>query len=265
MVDDEHDAGIVIDRSQRLFVGGPEPHAVQQPNEPPGQVVADAEVRIGIERRHDFPGVPGRLRHQHVPRGSRCGRLPVDGFQHFGVVGQAIDEDLALGSREAGNLELQALIEVFDHAIEAAAYKPANAWHQHAVNDRPDREYCPRDDQPKRERHGVIGNHSAPGIRRACSNASASPAGSSGQHAITNWRRPDPVHPASRGGTARTSSRLPHSRCVLGSPTRPQAGRRECLVRMRSASGTVRLPLRWMAGPSPVQSSDHGRHARCLR
>ena len=86
----------------------------------------------------------------------------VDRFHDFRVVGQAIDQNLAPGNGEPGDLELQARIQVVDHPIEASADKPANARDQHAVENRPKRERCAGNHEPKWKGDDISSSHATP-------------------------------------------------------------------------------------------------------
>ena len=96
---------------------------------------------------------------QDISGSPRRRSLPVDRFQDFRVVRQAIDQTLAPGAGEPGDLELQARIQVVDHPIEASADKPANARDQHAVENRPEREHCAGNHEPKRKGDDIGCSH----------------------------------------------------------------------------------------------------------
>ena len=68
----------------------------------PRQVVADAEVRPGVERRHDLAGMTLDPADEHVSRDAGSLREVLDRLHHPGVVRQPVDQDLALRLLERG-------------------------------------------------------------------------------------------------------------------------------------------------------------------
>ena len=155
MVHDEHHRGLRVDLRQPLVVGEADPHPVQEPCQALGQPVADAEVRIGVERRHDLPGVL-----QHLGLGHRARHLVLDGvdlhrFDHFRVEGEPVDQHLALGELKRAYGDVEVGVDLVDNAVDAPPQPPAHAWHQHAFERGPGGERHDQQKQPQWQTDGA--------------------------------------------------------------------------------------------------------------
>ena len=145
-------AGVGIDRLHRVFVHVAEAHAIEEGRDAAREPRADAEIRIGRERRHDLLGVAARARLRGLARHLVGGRVVLDRAQHFGIEDQLIDQRLALGELERLDAQLEPRVEVVDRAVEAPAHEPAQGGQQDAVERRPDRKRADDQSQPKWQR-----------------------------------------------------------------------------------------------------------------
>ena len=152
VVHDEDDAGAGLDAGQPLVVRIAQAHAVQELSHAPCQVIADAEVGVGVEGGHDLAGVALHLPAQHLARGAGGLGLGLDRRHHVGVVAELVDEHPALGLLERGDLQLQPGVDLLDHAVEAAAQEPARARHQDPVQRSPEGERAHHREDPERQR-----------------------------------------------------------------------------------------------------------------
>ena len=148
VVHDEDHGGIRIDRLHRGFVHVAEAHAIEKHRDAAREPRADAEIRIGRERRHDLlrvemrPRLRGRARH-FVRR-----RVVLDRAQYFGIEDELIDQRLALGELERLDAQLEPRVQFLDRAVETAAHEPAHGGHEDAIERRPDRERAHDQSQP---------------------------------------------------------------------------------------------------------------------
>ena len=113
---------------------------------------ADAEIRIGRERRHDFLGVVARPRLRGLARDLVLRGIVLDRAQHLGIKDELIDQRLAFGKLERLDAQLQPRVELVDRTIEAAAQEPAHCGHDDALERRPDRKRADDQCQPQRQR-----------------------------------------------------------------------------------------------------------------
>ena len=152
VVHHEDDAGAGFDAGERLDVGIAEAHAVEALHRAPGDVIADAEVGVGVEGGHDLAGVAFHLPAQHLAGRAGVLRLGVDRLHHVGVVAELVDEHAAPGLQEGRNLQLQPRVDLLDHAVETAAQEPARARHQDPVERSPECERVHQRENPERQR-----------------------------------------------------------------------------------------------------------------
>ena len=135
VVHHEHDGRMGRHARETLVVAVPDPHAVQRLGDAPGEPVADPEVEVGVERRHDLGGVLahllGRERARHV---LRCG-LGRGRLLHLRVVDQHVDQRLAPRALERAHLDLELAGDLVEHAVRPIAQQPAPARAHHAVVD----------------------------------------------------------------------------------------------------------------------------------
>ena len=116
--------------------------------------VADAEVEVGIERRHDLAGVglddlDSHFDRHVVGRGVLPGRL-----LHLVVIDEPIDQRAPAGLLERPDLDLQAGADLVEDLVGAAAEKPAGTRNEQAVEQREGREHSDQERQPQRHRNG---------------------------------------------------------------------------------------------------------------
>ena len=137
-----------------LLVEGAEAHAVERGRELLGERRADAEIGIGGEGRHDLLGVAAGARMGEA-LGLVAGLgLVLDGLQHLGVEHQLLDQLAAAGELEGGDLELEALVELVDGAVDAAAHPPApERGREQAVDEGDDGERAGQKREPERDCH----------------------------------------------------------------------------------------------------------------
>ena len=155
VVHHEDDAGAGLDAGERLVVRIAEPHAIEALHRPPGDVIADAEIGVGVEGGHDLAGVALHLPAQHLARGAGGFGLGVDRLHHLGVEAELVDEHPALGLLEGRDLQFQPRVDLDDHPVEAAAQEPPHARHQDPVERSPERERADDREDPERQREGI--------------------------------------------------------------------------------------------------------------
>ncbi len=152
VVHDEHHARLGRDARQRLVVRVSQADAVEETHAPAREVVADAEVEVGVEGGHDLAGVALHLANQHLARGAGRERLGFDRRRDLGVVGQAVDEDLSLRLVKCRHLELKPGVELGDDPIHLLAKEPAHTGDQQALHQRPERQGASDDRNPEGDR-----------------------------------------------------------------------------------------------------------------
>ena len=119
------------------------------------QPVADAEIDVGIEGRHDLAGVNFDPRHDGGAGDVLGLRLRLHRCLHARVVQQAIDQHSALRQFERRDLDIEPRVDLFDDPVHPAAKIPAHAREQQAIEDRPRREQDEDRQHPHRQRHGL--------------------------------------------------------------------------------------------------------------
>ena len=194
VVHHEDHAGAGLDAGQRLVVGIAEAHAIEGLHRTPGDVIGDAEIGVGVEGRDDLAGVALHLPAQHLARRAGGLSLRVDRLHDLGVVAELVDEDPAPGLLEGRDLQLQPRVDLFDHAVEAAAQEPARARHQDAVERGPERERADHAEDPERDRQRFAhARLSRPGGQGPSDPGGFPGQGRSRQRALTdmgaNWAR----------------------------------------------------------------------------
>ena len=140
MIHHENDARIGLDAGQRFIVGVPQSDPVEELSGAPRQVVANPEIGISIERRHDLACIALDFPDQDFSWYVGFLRYGLDRFHHLGIIGQPIDQDLAFRLLERGNLQLQARVQLVDHAIDAPPDHPSRARNEQEIDHRPERE-----------------------------------------------------------------------------------------------------------------------------
>ena len=161
VVHDEHHRGLLGDRVQPGVVGVADAHAVEETRQCLASPVADAEVHVGVERRHDLACVALHLIECHFTRhaarvGKRLRRL-----LHLVVEDQAVDQGLPAHLLERADADLQPPADVVEHAVGAALDEPARARQQQAVEQRPQGQQPSHHNQPQRQRDGAA-SHAPP-------------------------------------------------------------------------------------------------------
>ena len=153
VVHDEHHRGVGLDARQVLGVDVPQPHAVQQLRHALADPVADAEVQVGVERRHGLAGVALDAL-VAVRSGMRCPWSELlRRLLHLRVGQQAVDQRLAAGALERADADAQALADLVDHLVGRAHRRPAQQRHQRVLVQRPDCERSRQRRQPERDRY----------------------------------------------------------------------------------------------------------------
>ena len=137
MVEHEHEAGARVDVEKALLVGVYDTDPIGQPHEPSRDPVADTEVHVGIERRADLGGVVTDPVHRDAARDALVFGPAVGGFQHLGVVAQAIDQDLPAVELERPHSNAKPPVHFVDCLIDLASEEPTYARHEHALERHP--------------------------------------------------------------------------------------------------------------------------------
>jgi hypothetical protein len=137
VVHDEHHRRLWIDLRQAFVVGESDAHPIQQAREPFRQPVANTKIDIGIEGRHDLMCIAQHFRLRHFAWHLVLGGVGLHRLKHFRVVGETIDQHLALGKLERTDADVKTGVDLVDHPIDAPAQKPARARHQHTLGQRP--------------------------------------------------------------------------------------------------------------------------------
>ena len=148
VVDQEDDRRLRRDRRQARLVLVPEAHAVERPGDVAGEPVPDAEVHVGVERRHDLVRVPADPLHDDLARHRLLARLGLGGLEHLRVVEEPVDQDLALGQLEVGDPDLQPRVDLLEHAVDPAPQEPPGARDQEPVERDPRGEDRQQDGEP---------------------------------------------------------------------------------------------------------------------
>jgi hypothetical protein len=162
VVHHEDDGRPGVDAAETLLVGEADPHTVQQSRGPAGDPVPHPEVDVRVERGDDLPRVPLDVRHHDVSRDSAPDRIRPGGLEHFRVVHQAIDEDLALGQGEGADLEVEPFADLVDDDVHAASKEPADPGQQQAIHGSKGRQQGEDGHNPRRERYMGVHRHSLP-------------------------------------------------------------------------------------------------------
>ena len=157
VVHDEHHGGVLRHAAQALGVDVADAHAVQALRDLAPDPVADAEVQVSVEGRHDLARVAlDGGEHGDDRHAVRLGEL-VDGLLHLRVAEQAVNENLAASALERPDADAQARAQFVDDAVGAPGDEPADRRHQQAVVGGPGGQRPAREGEPQwncyRRRH----------------------------------------------------------------------------------------------------------------
>ena len=148
VIDHEHQRRARCDGPQRGLVGEADPHPVQQPGDRPRHRVADPEVDVGVERRHDLAHIAVNPRPDGGDRLLGGLRMLGDRGLDARIVEQPVDQRLAPGQLERGQFDRQPAVQPLDHAVDAPTQEPAHARGQHQHQHRPGRQEGHQQKQP---------------------------------------------------------------------------------------------------------------------
>ena len=150
VVHDEDHGGVGRHAGQGAFVGEAQAHAIEEAGHGAGDRIADAEVDVGVEGRHDLARVAMDLGHRRLARDVVGAGVVVGGGHHLRVVDQPVDQHLPLGELERLYLDIEPPVDAIDQPVETPPQEPAAARDQQAVEQRPQREGGDRQEQPER-------------------------------------------------------------------------------------------------------------------
>jgi len=161
----EHHGGLGRHRRQAGLVGVADAHPVQQAADALAQPVADAEVEVGVERRHDLARVAlDDVLHDLARHAAGLGEL-ARRLLHLVVEYQPVDQRAPAGPLERPDLDAQPRAHLVEHLVGAAADHPAHRRQQQPVEQRPQGQHRYQQGQPQRNgdgrAHGVL--HSSQG------------------------------------------------------------------------------------------------------
>ena len=162
----EDDGRVRRDPGKARVVDVADPDAEERLRDALRHPVAEPEVEIRVERRHDLGRVLARLRGGDLARHAlrlgvgRCRLL------HLRVVDEDVDERAAAGALERPHLDLEPVRDLVEDAVRAAAQEPAPARAHHPVVDAERGEHGDRDREPggQGDRHDRA--RLTPGARR---------------------------------------------------------------------------------------------------
>ena len=140
VVHDEDDRRARVDRRQRRRVGVAEADAVGHLGERLGEPVADPEVDVGVERRHDLAGVAVHALDEHVARHAALGDLLLHRREHALIARQAVEQGAPPGQLELRQLDLEARADLVHDAAHLAPEVPAHAGQQEPLERREQRQ-----------------------------------------------------------------------------------------------------------------------------
>jgi hypothetical protein len=152
VVHDEHHGRGVGHFFQRLGIDKTQAHAVQALRDLAADPVAEAEVQVGVEGRHDLARIVlDRLEHRGhrylVLRG-----ILLDSRLHLRISDEAVDQDLAARALERADADAQARRHLFEHHIGASGHEPAQRGHEQLFISCPGGERADQHCQPQRHR-----------------------------------------------------------------------------------------------------------------
>jgi len=151
VVDHEHHRRVAVHPRQHLLVEGAEPHPVERSRDQPRHPCAHREIGKGRERGHDLAGIALDPGHDHVTRLTALTHVRLDRGLHLHVVGQPVDQHQPLGQFEGLDLELEAVVDLVDGAVEPLAEEPAHIRPDHPVDQGDDGKRRPQQHYPQRK------------------------------------------------------------------------------------------------------------------
>ena len=135
-----------------FFVGVSQPDAIERARETAGEPVSETEIHVRVEGRHDLPRVGPHARLHGFAGHSGVAGFRLRGLLDLRIVEKPVDQDLPLGQLERGDPDLQAGVDLLEHAVDAPPQEPARARDEQPVERRPEREQAEHDREPQRKR-----------------------------------------------------------------------------------------------------------------
>jgi hypothetical protein len=151
VVDDQHHGRVRVDARDALRVDVAEAHAVERARHAAADPVADAEVEVGVERRHDLAAIGFDLGHDLGKRDPVLRRVLLGRLLHPGIGEQAMDQRLPARALEGPDADAQARRHRVDDAVRRVRHQPAQGGDEEVLEERPHGEREQERRQPERQ------------------------------------------------------------------------------------------------------------------